>query len=143
MILIKQIVGESLNLDTGEEISKGLLLSNGISEIVVPANDELLRAVILLVHEARGGPSVENSRPVREAPAPTAARAPTPRKPSAAPAAAAASFVIAPVPNEMEEHLSSDSVSDFMSGLDGDFEEEEGFDPGEVYEDPDTGTASI
>lgn len=143
MILIKRIVGESLDLETGEEISRGLLLTNGISEVVVPVDDEFLKTVILLMHEMRGGPPMPEAQPVQETPAPSAVvknNVPTPQKVPAT----VAPFVMEPRPDVMEEHLASGAVADFMGDLEsGDFAPEEDFDPGETYEDPDTGVDSI
>lgn len=65
MIFVKRITGESFDFQTGTEIPKMLVLSNGIDEVSVPVdNDDALKVVRLMMasetsretHEAAIGP---------------------------------------------------------------------------------------
>jgi hypothetical protein len=71
VITILAIVGETLDLQTGEESSKGLLLSNGTSTRVAPAGDEIIKVVVELFAQAMATP--EDSTTAKET-------SPSPRK---------------------------------------------------------------
>ena len=49
MIVVKRITGESYDLETGEEIPKTLVLSNGIREMAVAIDDETAVEVVKLM----------------------------------------------------------------------------------------------
>lgn len=53
MIRVTKILGESYDLETGAETKKGLILSNGISEVAVEVSDEAVDRVITLMAEER------------------------------------------------------------------------------------------
>ena len=52
MIKLIQIVGESYNLETGQETKKALVLSNGIRQLSVEVSDEVIRDLIMMQLEA-------------------------------------------------------------------------------------------
>jgi hypothetical protein len=78
MIIIKRLVGESYDFETGREINKGLVLSNGVSERTVEATPEMIQAVLSLFSEQaeavaqRHAPTPQNTKkpaqPQRAAP---------------------------------------------------------------------------
>lgn len=51
MIYIKRLVGESYDFDTGQEIDRGFVLSNGKSERTVAATPEQIQVVLELFQE--------------------------------------------------------------------------------------------
>jgi hypothetical protein len=76
MIRITKILGESYDLETGQETRKGLLLTNGISEVPVEASPELIDTVINLMAEERQlmHPASQPEAPVEVAPKPAKQR---------------------------------------------------------------------
>lgn len=128
-ITIKKILGESFDLDTKEELPKALLLSNGQAEAVVYVDDACIEQVLLLM--AGVTPTVASTAPVRASVSAESInqpvqqsvrrRSPQPRKITQ---------------SEIDEIAASEAFQKFDGAL-------EGFDPGEVYADPDTGASSL
>lgn len=56
MIFIKRITGESFDLETGSQLPKNLVLSNGTSEVSIPVTDEVAMTVVQLMAGAVGLP---------------------------------------------------------------------------------------
>jgi hypothetical protein len=73
VITIQAIVGETLDLQTGEESGKALLLSNGTTTRVVTVDDGVIKAVVELFAQAMATPE--------ELPKPTKEGGPSLRKP--------------------------------------------------------------
>ena len=55
MIRVKKVIGESIDLETGASTNKGIVLTNGVSEIIVEVDDATIEAILRLIAEA-GGP---------------------------------------------------------------------------------------
>lgn len=51
MIKVVRISGESFDLESGKEIPKALVLSNGIREILIPVDEEIIVQVIQMTTE--------------------------------------------------------------------------------------------
>ncbi len=48
MIVVKRITGESFDLETGSEVPRGLVLSNGSQELIIPASDEVIKSIVIM-----------------------------------------------------------------------------------------------
>jgi len=57
MIRVCRILGEGFDLETGQAYDKALVITNDITEIVVPASEEIIEKILLLYAESRGAPS--------------------------------------------------------------------------------------
>lgn len=66
MISVVRIVGESVDLNTGETREKGMVLSNGHREVTVPVPHAVVEAIIRLRFSDNGD---EEAEPVMEFPA--------------------------------------------------------------------------
>jgi len=55
MIRVKRVIGESIDLETGVATGKGIVLTNGKSEIVIEVDDAAINAIMHLMVEV-GGP---------------------------------------------------------------------------------------
>lgn len=51
MIHVQRVVGESIDLQTGQQTTKSLVLSNGISEVTIPVDDDSVALVLHLIHQ--------------------------------------------------------------------------------------------
>jgi hypothetical protein len=54
MIFVKRITGESFDLETGSQLPKAIVLSNGASEVSISVNDEDAMAVVQLMVDSAG-----------------------------------------------------------------------------------------
>jgi hypothetical protein len=61
VIKLVSIVGESYNLETGQETKKALVLSNGIRQLTVEVGDEVIRDLIMMQLEAKQTPREVNN----------------------------------------------------------------------------------
>ena len=71
-IVIKRLVGESYDFESGREMSKGFLLSNGVSERTVEATDAQINTVLELYAELAAGGSEQPTTRAPTGPAPAA-----------------------------------------------------------------------
>jgi hypothetical protein len=117
MIAVIRIAGESLDLQTGAEMPKALVLSNGISEYTLFVDDDTARAVIGMQRELEEGSEDKAS----VGPEPTAVEKVKPL--SKAPAQVATMAVV----DDEEERP----------------QEEDELEPGEEYQDSQTGVDSL
>jgi hypothetical protein len=62
MLKVVRIVGESYELDTGKKIPKSFVLSNGMSEVSIPATDLIIEQVLSLVLDAKGQSNIPKAR---------------------------------------------------------------------------------
>lgn len=63
MIVVKRIVGESYDLETGKAVPKGLVLSNGSQEVTIRASDGEIEAVLRLMANQLADPDQEPDSP--------------------------------------------------------------------------------
>jgi hypothetical protein len=49
MIRVTRIIGESYNVETGETVSKLLVVTNGVDEVAIPIGDAYVESVIRLL----------------------------------------------------------------------------------------------
>jgi hypothetical protein len=111
MIKVSRIVGESYDLETGTQIQKAIVLSNGSKEIAIHVPDEVITQILLMQ-------SMSSEQPV-----------------------------VQQVTNE-EVAIPEQPImvqQEFVDRLDSTFDPQEADDlePGEDYDDPDTGALSI
>jgi hypothetical protein len=52
MIQVVRIAGESFDIETGKQVSKALVLSNGADEVHVPVREDVIKAVLHLYWHA-------------------------------------------------------------------------------------------
>lgn len=115
MITVAKIVGESIDLRTGEEVPKSLVLTNGKQEISFPISDEVVMAIVRLMVE---GSVVEQEEPnVQPEPvevstglAPVVADLPR-QKPASAPKAPR------PAPEPVQEREPGELYNDALTGV--------------------------
>jgi hypothetical protein len=55
MIRVKRVIGESIDLETGATTGKGIVLTNGVSEMAIEVDDAAIEGVLRLIAEV-GGP---------------------------------------------------------------------------------------
>jgi len=130
MITITKIQGESYDVNTGQEMGRALVITNGISTATIEVPDAAVETVVQLIVELQQRhqqPAQEGYQLMKEA-------APA----RAVPSKANGSRVRSP----MREALPSQARDFFESALSGDVNEEN-FEPGETYDDPDTGVSSL
>ena len=122
MITVSKISGESFDLNTGKELPKSLVLTNGRRELLVVVDDDTIREIIEMEMESR------NQLPET----PEARR---PGVPPHRPPIAASSNI------RMNPELSVPELAEMSEIQDEEPPEEEG--PGAVYDDPATGVPSL
>jgi hypothetical protein len=145
MITIKAIVGETYDLQTCEEVPKQVILTNGISELTVPVNEELMHAAIRLSNEEH---VVRNRQPEGVAIDATAPSPAAPLQQAFADAVDPAMLQPAPTfrqPKQAMQEPPSEAANNFMAELTMDAQGYTDDEPGigEEYSDSDTGTESI
>jgi len=129
MITITKIQGESYDVNTGQEMGRALVITNGISTATIEVPDAAVETVVQLIVELQQ----RHQQPAQDFGIRKEA------EPSrAVPSKANGSRVRSP----MREALPSQARDYFESALSGDVNEEN-FEPGETYDDPDTGVSSL
>jgi hypothetical protein len=126
VIKVVRIAGESYDLETGSELSKAIVLSNGAREISIHVDDNIIGEIVQMMTEAQGGTlPMGPSKP--QVPQPTGGNGglepPDVKSPSPP-------LVKPKVKLEAELAAAEAAVSG------------EEFEPGEEYDDPGTGAAS-
>jgi len=102
MIVVKRIAGESYDLETGQEIPKTLVLSNGHHEFGFPIDDETARSIIQFMLESPDSSAAPPPKPAFDGE--TVAR--VDQEVTAPPAAAPApNFSLAPDPGDQDGEL--------------------------------------
>lgn len=137
MITITKIQGESYDVNTGQEMGRALVITNGISTATIEVPDAAVETVVQLIVELQQ----RHQHPVREEYVTDASGGNPVIKEGASravPSKANGSRVRSP----MREALPSQARDFFESALSGDVNEEN-FEPGETYDDPDTGVSSL
>jgi len=127
MLKVVKIIEGGIDLETQEELPRSLIVSNGRREVTVPANDNVIREVVELLAEMVDAPldvSMEakmrvNSQPVSGSTTPRPPPSPRPVSKS-------------PSPFESDEERGSQTPFD-----------DEGFEPGEEFNDGGTGAGSL
>jgi hypothetical protein len=134
MIRVVRLAGESYDLETGDQLPKALILSNGVREFSLHVDDETARAVVEMMAEGQG---VRNQSVVEKA---RTVKVPGNGAPPAEPQVPRQTFspeagVETPVPQPaMASVVDTPEDDDF---------EVEGHEPGEEYNDPATGVSSL
>jgi hypothetical protein len=130
MLQVTKIIEGGIDLLSGEKIEQGIVVANGFQEVTIPVSQETLESVVVLYAqfvEMAGGqiPAVD---------APESAPAPTPLvQPQK-------QFSPTPVlvPQEQETFESDYDAPPPSTDI-----SEDGFEPGEDYEDSGTGVGSL
>ena len=53
MIKLVSIVGESYDLETGNELPKSIVLTNGIRQLSIPVSDEVIKDILMMEMELK------------------------------------------------------------------------------------------
>jgi len=127
MQVIKIIEG-GIDLRSGEEISLGLVITNGIREFTIPISSEILNHITLMIAEEKPG------KPIVEGPVKPASEIP--------PAA------LSPAGGDLnpfreETQTTPRLVEEEPTLPQNPLDEDEGFEPGEEYNDIGTGAGSL
>jgi len=132
MIRVVRIAGESYDLESGEELPKALVLSNGVREFSLHVDDMTAQAVVEMMAESQ---ALRNQN--------TISKTSTVKVPSngGTPAQTVSS---PPTPEPALQKLGSIIVDDLPEDVPADEpEDEEVYEPGEEYSDPTTGVSSL
>lgn len=117
MLRVTAILEGGLNLETGEEITRSIVVSNGASSVTVPVPESKIRELVeLFAKELQGRVPVREEAPPSPPRAEPKFKGPRPMKPLFEP----------------EPELEAPSLVD-----------EQDFQPGEEYEESGTGVASL
>lgn len=119
MLQVTKFIEGGFDLTKHEEVARGVIVSNGSHEVLVPVSEATLKELIMLYAELSG---VRSADPAPETPEPKPRPAPRPR-------AEQARMFESPTPQAEEPTPPADL--------------EEGFEPGEEYSDSGTGVASL
>jgi len=139
MLQITKIIEGGIDLTSGEQISQGLVVTNGLNEVTIPVSQTSLESVVRLYAQMvevaqRGGNGIELSEEDRETVESWKTDEPQMRATSPAPVLRAMPGPPAEPPEdfEYEEPPPSSDISD-----------DDGFEPGEDYADSGTGVGSL
>lgn len=143
MITITRIAGESYNLQTGEQMPKALILSNGIREYSLYVDDHTAKDILSLLLEV-SQESTASSAPVGSEPSQEKRKVPSAEDP-VIPSHGSRSQIYALEHATYGGPLEAPQPPPMavIEGDDPDTEEEYGLEPGEEYNDPATGAASL
>jgi len=121
MLRVTKIIEGGINLETQEELSRSIVISNGRRDVHVPVNDNVIRELVALFSE--NGVAV---------PAPASAPVPQVRRPPPSPRPVASPTL-----------PFDEGPPDPTFGLENQPAEDEGFEPGEEFADGSTGVGSL
>jgi len=137
MIRVVRVAGESYDLETGDAIPKALVLSNGVREFPIYVDDDTAMAVIAMMAEAQETRNASTVSKVAQVPIPGTGKPQPVVVPESEPQVHQQVFEPERQPVTGPRMA---SVVDLPE--EGDYEEE-GAEPGEEYNDPATGVASL
>lgn len=134
MIRVIRIAGESYDLETGEELPKALILSNGLREFALHVDDDTAHAVVQMMAESQEARSQKTVEKAKRVSIPGNGSNPV--------------ELIRPAHRDGLEGIVQGAHSPAMATVvDAPEEEElmddEGYEPGEEYSDPATGVGSL
>lgn len=133
MIRVIRIAGESYDLETGEELPKALILSNGLREFALHVDDETAHAVVQMMAESQEARSQKTVEKAKKVSVPGNGSNPV--------------ELVRPAHRDGLEGLVEDVQPPAMATVVDTPEEEpmddEGYEPGEEYSDPATGVGSL
>ena len=129
MLQVTKIIEGGIDLVSGEQIEQGIVIGNGMQEVTIPVSREVLESVVVMYAQFVEG-AADNGRPMLV--------------PNEHPA----------VPEQPRRHLppSPVPVVSEPGAFDSDYEvpppssdvvDDDGFEPGEDYEDSGTGVGSL
>jgi hypothetical protein len=126
MLQVVKFIEGGFDLTTNKEVSMGIVVSNGLNEVLIAVSEDSLRQLVQLYGEDRGNTKADEpelERPLAPRPAPRAAPAPRVRVEQV-------QLFESPASPRLEEEP--------MPTM-----EDAGFEPGEEYSDTGTGVASL
>jgi hypothetical protein len=129
MLQVVKFIEGGFDLTTNKEVSMGIVVSNGLNEVLVPVSESSLRQLVHLYGEDRSNTKADE---------PEVERPPVPR-PSPRPAPAPR---IRAEQVQLFENPPSPRIEDTVE-LPPEDAEAAGFEPGEEYSDTGTGVASL
>jgi hypothetical protein len=132
MLYITKIIEGGIDLMTQQELPRSLVVSNGDREIVIPVNDNVIAEVVELFAE-NGGPQNQNI-PVADVP--------SAQTPNTSRAAADANRAQRPPPSPQPVNQAPNPFEEEEEGPQM-VPDEEGFEPGEAFNDIGTGAGSL
>jgi len=139
MIHVVRITGESYDLESGTEIPKALVLSNGVREFSLHVDDDTVQAVVEMMAEAQAHRNHKTISKTSQVKVPGNG---SPPEPSAA-------DLVRPAHREELEGLvegfepAAPAMASVIDLPEDEPDEEEGYEPGEEYSDPATGVGSL